>query len=98
VPLAPPVSLIAIGFLAEAMGHKWNIHGEAAVLAALLVLTSFAAFIFELFALPTAIKRLRRIPEERTPFNLACTGFALAFVGAWLFFVAWMVKGLSPAS
>ncbi len=78
-PLAP-LAIMAMVSVMELAGHKWNIHGDLAVVLLAFSLSSIVAFAAMSIAMWAAMKRLAEYPPLRTRSNL----MAVAFAGTWL--------------
>jgi hypothetical protein len=77
-----PLIVVGLAFLAEALGHEWNVHGDAGAVYALILITALGALVIESFAIPSAVRKLFREPKTRTLLNALCTGAASLFVVA----------------
>lgn len=83
--VAPPLvtlTVVAIAWLIELAGHRWNAHGDA-ILVFLFVFASGAVavavvslFVFLFVAVPTLVSS----ESLRTPANIMCTLFAAVYV------------------
>ena len=90
LPAIPPAIVVAAGWLAEMMGHQWNVHGDGIGMFFLLFVTVFIALITQITALSKSIARLKNDSAERTPKNLLCVAFALICITAAITFIAFM--------
>jgi hypothetical protein len=86
-----PICVLAIAFIAERAGHKWQMHGDAILIALLFLGTMFFAVVMSVVLLFTAIPILRRVPEERTIVNVLSTAFAASFVVLSVALIAYAV-------
>jgi hypothetical protein len=86
-----PLSIAAFVYLAEVSGHGVTNHGSVYFFLFVIFASAVAAFIFSLFILPAAIRRLKSNPVDRTSVNYLSVGFSIAFdlaflAGAFVFF------------
>ena len=75
-----PIGVLAIAFIAERAGHKWQMHGDGILIVLLFLGTMLFAVAASVVSLASAIAILRRLPEERTFAIVFSTAFAAAFV------------------
>jgi hypothetical protein len=94
---AVPLSIVALAFLAQAMGHEWNVHGDALFVMGWVLITSVVALIVELVTLPGALKRLYRLRAERTAINLLSAAVAGGFVIACLSYGVFVVRSIASS-
>lgn len=93
-PPLVPLSIAAIGFFAEKMGHQWNVHGDAIGMILLFAVSGAVALVMSIMALAKTVPELRSAPEQRTPVNFLCAGFAAIFVVAALACIASAVTAI----
>ena len=94
-PIAVPFAFIAVMAIAEQMGHQWNVHGDGILMVFSIAASALGAFVFELCALPKAIKALRNFERTRTPINLLCTGASIVCIGGVIFYIVWFYQAVA---
>ena len=83
-----------IAFLAEKLGHVWNVHGDAIGMMLLFFGSLLFAFVFSLITLSSVIPTFRRYPEARTKVNVFCAAFASLYVVASTLLVTYIAFSL----
>jgi uncharacterized ion transporter superfamily protein YfcC len=90
LPAIAPASVVGLAWLAETMGHHWNVHGDAIYILFLLFVTAFFALITQTTAVSKSIPRLKNYSAERTINNLLCVVFALICIAGAITCIAFM--------
>jgi hypothetical protein len=85
------VAIALSAWLAELLGHQWNIHGDAAAMLMLFALSVLVGTAASIVTLASVLPALRRYPSLRSHLNLVCTGIAVVFVTAALTYIAYVV-------
>ena len=96
-PPAVPAAIALSAWLAEQLGHQWNIHGDAAAMLMLFALSVLVGAVVSLIALASVLPALRRYPSLRSRPNLVCSGIAVSFVVAALVCIAYVVFRLTTS-
>lgn len=79
-PPLVPLTVIAVAWLIELVGHRWNAHGDAILVFLLVFASGAVAVVSSLVFLFVAVPALLSHASLRTPGNISCTLFSAIYV------------------
>lgn len=95
LPALPACGIYGVSYIAERMGHHWDLHGNGIDVLVFLswFLTPVIVVPIQVIALAIALPRLLKNPKERTLANFLVIGFAILCIASFLWLGASVIQG-----
>jgi hypothetical protein len=95
LPALPVGGIYGLSYIAERMGHHWNLHGNGIDVLVFLswILAPVIVAPIQAIAVAIALPRLLKNTVERTLPNFLVTGFAIVCIVALLALMANVIRG-----